>query len=118
MTLLEEIPSGRFREASIPVLETKRLAMRAARLEDAKATNNLPANKHSVSKLPEILAQFAKGMDIATHPSVWGVSEFPTVIEVLDKGMQSIIIGEKTPEQVAAEVQAVKERELAKRKAR
>ena len=30
MTLLEEIPTGRFREASIPVLETKRLALRAA----------------------------------------------------------------------------------------
>lgn len=37
MTLLEEIPTGRYREASIPVLETKRLALRAARLEDAKA---------------------------------------------------------------------------------
>ena len=36
MTLLEQIPSGTFREASIPVLETKRLAMRAPRLEDAK----------------------------------------------------------------------------------
>jgi RimJ/RimL family protein N-acetyltransferase len=37
MTLLEEIPTGRYREASIPVLETKRLALRAGRLEDAKA---------------------------------------------------------------------------------
>src|SRR5690349_22860156 len=37
MTLLEEIPTGRYREASIPVLETKRLALRAPRLEDAKA---------------------------------------------------------------------------------
>jgi RimJ/RimL family protein N-acetyltransferase len=37
MTLLEEIPTGRYREASISVLETKRLALRAARLEDAKA---------------------------------------------------------------------------------
>ena len=27
MTLLEEIPTGRFREASIPVLETKRLTL-------------------------------------------------------------------------------------------
>ena len=30
MTLLEEIPRETFREASIPVLETKRLALRAA----------------------------------------------------------------------------------------
>ena len=37
MTLLEEIPRESFREGSIPVLETKRLTMRAPRLEDAKA---------------------------------------------------------------------------------
>jgi RimJ/RimL family protein N-acetyltransferase len=36
MTLLEEITSDSFRENSIPVLETKRLALRAPRLEDAK----------------------------------------------------------------------------------
>jgi len=34
----------------------------------------------------------------------------------LDKGLQSIILGEKTPEQVASEVQKIKERELAKRR--
>ncbi len=83
----------------------------------SKATNNLPANKNSLSKIPEVLAQFARGMDYATHPNVWGVSEFPLVIEAFDYGIQSIIIGEKTPEQVAAEVQRIKEREMAKRKA-
>ena len=55
-------------------------------------------------------------MDNTTHPSVWGVSEFPAVIEALDKGIQSIIIGEKTPEQIAQEVQKIKERELAKKR--
>ncbi len=83
----------------------------------AAATNNLPANKNSLSKIPEILAQFARGMDYATHPNVWGVSEFSLVIEAFDRGIQSIIIGEKTPEQVAQEVQKIKERELAKKKA-
>jgi len=82
----------------------------------SEATNNLPANKNSVSKLPDVLVQFSKGMDFATHPNVWGVSEFSPVIEALDKGIQSIIIGEKTPEQVAVEVQKIKQRELAKRK--
>ena len=53
-------------------------------------------------------------MDNTTHPSVWGVAEFPIVIETFDKGIQSIIIGEKTPEGLAAEVQAMKEREMAK----
>jgi RimJ/RimL family protein N-acetyltransferase len=37
MTLLEELPRGSFRERSTPVLETKRLTLRAPRLEDAKA---------------------------------------------------------------------------------
>ena len=37
MTLLEELPRGSSRERSIPVLETKRLILRAPRLEDAKA---------------------------------------------------------------------------------
>jgi len=55
-------------------------------------------------------------MDNATHPNVWGISEFSPVIEALDKGIQSIIIGEKTPEQVAREVQRIKERELAKKR--
>ena len=34
---LQEIPSGSFRERSIPVLETERLVLRAPRLEDVKA---------------------------------------------------------------------------------
>ncbi|MDD5432965.1 MAG: extracellular solute-binding protein [Candidatus Omnitrophica bacterium] len=82
----------------------------------AKKTNNLPANKDCLDSIPPILAQFADDMEYATHPNVWGVSEFPVVIEAWDKGIQSIIIGEKTPEQVATEVQRIKERELAKKK--
>jgi len=82
----------------------------------SEATNNLPANKDCLGKIPEILAQFSKGMEVATHPNVWGVSEFSTVIEAFDKGVQSIIIGEKSPGQVAAEVQKIKERELAKKR--
>lgn len=82
----------------------------------AEATNNLPANKDSLNKIPDVLAGFARAMDSATHPRVWGVSEFSPVIEAFDKGIQSIIIGEKTPEQVAAEVQRIKERELARKR--
>lgn len=36
MTLLEERPAESFREGSIPVLETKRLTLRAPRMDDAK----------------------------------------------------------------------------------
>ncbi len=82
----------------------------------AEATNNLPANKESLKKIPPVLAQFADDMDNTTHPSIWGVSEFPAVIEAFDKGIQSIIIGEQTPEQIAAYVQEIKERELAKKR--
>lgn len=84
----------------------------------AEATNNIPANKECLNKVSPVLAQFAKGMDYATHPNVWGVSEFSPVIEALDKGIQSIILGEKTPEEVAAQVQKIKERELEKSKKR
>ncbi len=82
----------------------------------AEATNNLPSNKNSMGSIAPLLADFAAGMTVATHPNVWGISEFSTVIETLDKGIQSIIIGEKTPEQVGADVQKVKEREMAKRR--
>jgi ABC-type glycerol-3-phosphate transport system substrate-binding protein len=82
----------------------------------SEETHNLPANKNCLNEIPDRLADFAKGMDNATHPTVWGVSEFSTVIDARDKGIQSIILGEKTPEQVASEVQKIKERELAKKR--
>ena len=49
MTLLEEIPSETFREGCIPVLETKRLAMRAPRLKDAKTVAAL-ANDRRIAE--------------------------------------------------------------------
>lgn len=82
----------------------------------AQETKNLPANKESLTEISPILTQFADDMDATTHPSTWGISEFPSVIEAFDKGIQSIIIGEKTPERVAAEVQKIKERELDKKR--
>ena len=78
----------------------------------ARETRNIPSNRHSLGDIPEVLAQFADDMDAVTHPRVWGVAEFPVVMETFDKGIQSIIIGEKTPEELGAEVQAIKEREL------
>jgi RimJ/RimL family protein N-acetyltransferase len=49
MTLCEALPRGEFREASIPVLETKRLALRAPRLEDAKTVARL-ANDRRIAE--------------------------------------------------------------------
>jgi RimJ/RimL family protein N-acetyltransferase len=49
MTLCESIPEREFREASIPVLETKRLLLRAPRLEDAKLVATL-ANDRRIAE--------------------------------------------------------------------
>ena len=68
----------------------------------------MPANKSSVGQLPPLLAAFGSQMDVTTHPSQWPVAESPTVIEAFDKGIQSILIGEKTPPQVAEDVEKLK----------
>lgn len=80
----------------------------------AKETRNLPSNPQALAGVPEILSQFAQAMDSTTHPTIWAYNEAPLVLEKFDKGIQSIIIGEKTPQQVAQEVQEVKKRELEK----
>ena len=77
----------------------------------AKDTNNLPANREAMGAIPPILEEFAKGMESSTHPTIWPVNEDPSVSETFDRGIQAIIIGEKTPEQVAQEVQIVKDRQ-------
>ncbi len=82
----------------------------------AEETKNLPSNKEALASIPKILSDFAKTMDNTTHPTVWALNEDPLVTEAFDKGIQSIIIGEKTPEAVAKEVQQVKERQLKKAK--
>ncbi len=74
----------------------------------SKETLNLPANRASVADLPPVLASFASRMDLTTHPSQWPLTEAPTVAEALDKGIQSILIGEKTPLEVAQDVEALK----------
>jgi len=56
------------------------------------------------------LSGFAKGAEYTTHPSIWKYNEIDKVIEGIDKGIQSIIIGDKTPEQVALEVQDIKDK--------
>lgn len=82
----------------------------------AKRTQNLPANKDALREVHPILLQFADDMRYATHPNMWGISESPLVTEALDKGIQLIIIGDKTPLEVAFQVQMIKKRELARRR--
>lgn len=80
----------------------------------SQQTNNLPSNREASAGIPKILGDFSRAMENSTHPSVWELNEDPVVVEAFDKGIQAIIIGEKTPEQVAAEVQAVKVRQMEK----
>ncbi|MCX5680946.1 MAG: extracellular solute-binding protein [Candidatus Omnitrophica bacterium] len=78
----------------------------------SQETRNLPANRDALSEIPKVLSEFAGSMDSTTHPSIWKYNEAPLVIEAFDKGIQSIIIGEAQPEQIAAEVQKIKVREM------
>jgi ABC-type glycerol-3-phosphate transport system substrate-binding protein len=77
----------------------------------ARQTNNLPSNKEALLSVSTVLEEFAKGMDQSTHPNIWPLNEDPSVSEAFDKGIQDIIIGEKTPQQVARDVQKVKDRQ-------
>ena len=82
----------------------------------AQETHNLPSNKEAASGVSEILGEFAKGMEESTHPNIWPLNEDSSVSEAFDRGLQAIIIGEKTPEQVAQEVQTAKDHQMAKGK--
>ncbi len=106
--------NGRSKNKEAAVEFLKWLTSRDQQAYLSEATMNLPANKECLNKIPEILSQFADDMELTTHPSTWGISESPQVIEAFNKGIQSIIIGEKTPQEIAREVQRIKERELAK----
>jgi len=75
----------------------------------SKETNNLPSNKEALLGVSPILRDFATGMDQSTHPNIWPLNEDPSVSEAFDKGIQDIIIGEKTPQQVSEDVQMVKD---------
>lgn len=72
-------------------------------------TKNLAATK-DVSDAPAVLKAFSELMKDSIHPNRFAVSEDPKVQEVLTKGIQSILIAEKTAVQVAADVQKAKEK--------
>lgn len=84
----------------------------------ASETKNLPANKEALASIPQVLSEFAQGMDNTTHSTIWKYNEDPLVTEAFDRGLQAIIIGEKTPKQVAAKVQEIKIRQLKRAKRR
>lgn len=74
-------------------------------------TKNLSAVKDvSGEGVSPVLGKFASLMQNSIHPNRFAVSEDPKVQEAMTKGIQSILISEKTPAQVAAEVQKAKEK--------
>ncbi len=81
-------------------------------------TSNLPAIKLSLEEVGSALKDFLDDAEILTHPNIWPLQEDSRVVEVINRGIQQIIMGLKTPEQVAKEVQQAKERELSVRKSR
>jgi RimJ/RimL family protein N-acetyltransferase len=102
MTLCEAIPREQFREGSIPVLETKRLALRAPRLEDAKTMVALANDRHIAENTARIPHPYkmsdAQGF-IAGANKAGGEAVF--VITLRDKtliGACGIRMQETTPE--------------------
>src|SRR5579875_2512844 len=79
MTLLEEIPCESFREASIPVLETKRLALRAPRLEDAKSVAAL-ANDRRIAE------------NTARIPHPYRMADAENLISAANKGGEALFL--------------------------
>ena len=84
----------------------------------AAETKNLPANRTATTSTPKELAEFSAAMDNTTQQTAWPLNEDYVVFEAFTKGIQSIIIGELTPQQVAADVQQVKQKQLEKQKRR
>ncbi len=80
----------------------------------ARETNNLPSSREALAAIPQILEEFARGMDNATHPTIWELNEQAVVADRYGRGIQAILLGKKTPEQVAQEIQDVKVREMEK----
>ena len=92
------------------------LTARKQQIYLAQKIKNLPSNHFATASIPEILSEFASSMAHATHPTIWPLNEESMVTEKFDRGIQSIIIGEKTPQQVAQEVQEIKIRVMEKKK--
>ena len=82
----------------------------------ASETHNIPSISACSDILTGPITQFALGMDNTVHPRLFPVEEFPLVTEAFDKGIQSIIIGETTPDELAEKVQRIKLEEMKKAK--
>src|SRR5476649_199680 len=107
MTLLQEIPCETFREGCIPVLETKRLAMRAPRLKDAKTVAALANDRRIAENVARIAhpyrmadaESFIAGANKAGGEAVFLITlRDQTVIGACGVVLQKLMGQEHTPE--------------------
>ncbi len=75
-----------------------------------RKTENLPAIKGLGDSVEGSLKVFSQNQELFTHPRLWPVTENSRVIEAINRGIQNIIIGARTPKEVAEEVNRVKQR--------
>ena len=80
----------------------------------AKETNNLPAIKNIDEELPPILKNLLGTFGDLTHPDIWPKNEDSRIIEIMNRGLQQIVMGFKTPEEVAREIRNKKEKVLSR----
>ncbi len=76
----------------------------------ARETRNIPSNREAARDIPDILRKFAGHIDETFEPLP--VMEQWQVANTLNANLQSMIIGEKTADQAAGEVQAEKQRAM------
>lgn len=74
----------------------------------SRITCNLPVNKRAVFSVPSKLKEFADDMDSVVHPKAFPVIENSKVREELDRGIQAVIDGRETPEDVMKSVKKIK----------
>lgn len=77
-----------------------------------KDTNNLSAIKGCEEVTPPVLKGLTSTLDNLTHPDIWPKNEDSRVLEVMNRGLQQIIMGVKTPQEVLEAMQRVKEKVL------
>lgn len=71
-------------------------------------TRNIPSNKEAAANLPPVLKSFTEAIAYTFDPLP--VIENWQVVNVINTGLQAVVIGEKKPEEIAREIQAEKER--------
>ncbi|MCL1972265.1 MAG: extracellular solute-binding protein [Endomicrobia bacterium] len=86
------------------------MTQRGPQAQLAKETLNIPSNREVAEDLPPILRIFSE--NIKNTFEQLPVIETWQVINFININLQSVIIGERTPEQAAKEVQGEKERQM------